>query len=133
VRIEDVPQDDENFYDGHRRAVYAAGPQGNYVQTHSKGWKVETFFTAMAIAALDDESKSMLDRVRKGELSPLALHMARRQMTPKLLAQHVGLFAFQVRRHLKPSVFARLSAGIKQRYARALAVSLHDLMRVPEA
>jgi hypothetical protein len=39
-----------------------------------------------------------------------------------LLSQTTGLWRWRVRRHLRPDVFARLSGGLRRRYARALGL-----------
>lgn len=131
MRVDDVPQDTENFYEGRRRAVYAQNADGTYAQTLSKGWAVETFFTDQAVCKIDAEYRYYLQLAQLGKVSPLAVHMAARQMSPKLLADHVGLFTFQVKRHLRPLVFANLTSKKLQRYADALNLSLSALLKLP--
>jgi hypothetical protein len=70
--------------------------------------------------------------VRAGKVSPLAYHFAVRQWPPGLAAAQVGISRFRVWWHLKPRVFANLSASMKQRYCAALAVSEAQLATVPE-
>lgn len=130
--IEQVPQDKENFYEGHKRTMYAKAKDGHYVQALSGGWEVETYFTALALEDLGDHYKEILKKVEEGRLSPLAAHMDRRQMTPKLLALHAGFFTFQVKRHLKPNVFKKLSDQKLKKYADCLNISLEELKQVPK-
>ena len=132
MQIDQVPQDEENFYDGHRRAMYAKRTDGKYVQAPSSGWKVETFFTALALEALGDEYQTILKEARCGKLSPLAVHMAAKQMTPSLLAKHAGFFTFQVKRHLRPEIFRNLSEKKLLKYATSLNLTLIELTRLPK-
>lgn len=130
--IEQVPQDKENFYEGHKRAVYAKAKDGSYVQALSGGWEVETYFTALALDDLSDQYKEVLKKFFEGKLSPLALHMEKRMMTPHLLALHAGFFTFQVKRHLKPTVFKKLSNAKLKKYADSLNITVEELKQVPK-
>jgi hypothetical protein len=58
--------------------------------------------------------------------------MEKRQMTPEILAETVGIFSFRVRRHFRPEVFCRLKPSILERYALALALTVEELKRIPE-
>jgi hypothetical protein len=131
VREEDVPQD-PSFYKGHRRVCYAVGEDQRYVVAHSAGWEVERVATEQALLELEAEVEAARKRVRAGELAPLAYHLATRQMTPRLCAKHVGMAAWRVKRHLRPAVFARLSAEVLERYARCLDLPVAELSQVPD-
>jgi hypothetical protein len=48
-----------------------------------------------------------------------------------VLAQATGLFRWQVRRHLKPSVFSRLSPRKLQRYEEAFQMTSEQLRTLP--
>jgi hypothetical protein len=133
LKIDQVPQDEENFYAGHRRAVYAKSEDGTYVQAPTKGWEVETYFTSQALEALGEEYQQVLAQAKAGKLSPLAVHMTAKMMTPKLLAEHAGFFTFQVKRHLRPEIFAKLPEKKLMRYAQCLNLSLTELTQLPEA
>ena len=131
MREEDVPQD-ESFYDGHLRACYAVDRQGRYVLARSRGWQVETIATAEALADLEERIESVRLEVLAGRLSPLAFHMAVRQLTPDLLAGGVGIYRWRVRRHMRPAVFGRLPESLIRRYAEYLDVNLDQIRRVPD-
>ena len=131
MREEDVPQD-ESFYDGHLRACYAVDRQGRYVLAKSRGWRVETLATAEAQADLRENLERARRGVLEGRLSPLAFHMAARQLTPELLAAGAGLFRWRVRRHLRPDVFDRLPDRLLRRYAECLDVSVDQIRRLPD-
>jgi len=130
VKINEVPQD-ESILEGLRRACYAQDDRGEYKVVASRGWEVERIVNTQATSALARALKEVLKEVRAGRLSPLAYHMASRQMDVPLLAANAKLCRWRVRRHLKPAVFARLSDALKARYAHALALSVADLSRTP--
>lgn len=131
MREEDVPQE-KSFYQGHRRACYAVGKDEHYVLAKSAGWEVERVATEQALLDLEEQVEEARQLARKGERSPLAYHFATRQMTPKMAAQHMELATWRVKRHLKPGVFARLSADLKARYSAVLDIPASELEQVPE-
>ena len=57
--------------------------------------------------------------------------MYERRMDLAQLAQSAGLWQWQVRRHLRPDVFARLSPRELARYADALGITAESLVRLP--
>jgi hypothetical protein len=131
MREEEVPQE-RSYYRGHRRACWAVGKDSHYVLAKSAGWEVERVATEQALLELEEAVETARQRVLAGELSPLAYHLAARQMTPRLAARHVGLSTWRVKRLLKPAAFARLGPELVERWSRALDVSLEDLRRVPD-
>jgi hypothetical protein len=131
VREHEVPQDD-SFYHGHRRACYAVDGSDRYVLARSRGWEVERIATEQALLDLEQQVEHARRRVLAGELAPLAYHLATRQMTPRLCAQHLGIGAWRVKRHLRPAVFAKLSPRMLERYAACLDRTSEELSRVPE-
>lgn len=130
MKVRDVPQD-ESILQGHQRACYAVDETGRYVIVPSKGWEVEKIVNAQAQADVRAAIEGARQRVLAGQASPLAYHMACRQMTIGLLAANSGIWSLRVRRHLRPRAFTRLGRAVLQRYADALGISVDDLMRVP--
>lgn len=130
MRVDQVPQDD-SILEGHRRACYAQDAQGRYVIATSRGWEVERVANRQALVQIDARIAQALAQVRAGTRSPLEYHMARAHLEPRSLAQHAGLWTWQVRRHLRPEVFRALPPRTLQRYAHALAIDVEALCNVP--
>lgn len=116
---------------GHRRACYAQDEQGRYVVVGSVGWEVENVVNAQANDEVRAQIAAALRRARRGETSPLAYHMARRQMDIGMLASYSGFSRLRIRWHLRPRAFARLPAALLQRYADALHIPLDELRALP--
>ena len=97
---EDVPQD-EALFGELKELCYALDRDGRYVLVESAGWEPANIANIQAWETIRAEVADVLARIRAGELSTLAYHMARRQMTPKLLAGQMGLTRLRVgwRRH----------------------------------
>jgi len=123
----DVPQEGNATYGGHLKAVYARTSDGRLGLVQSRGWEVEEIVTLQAVQAFEELAASACERVRAGQSSPLEVHMYRARMDVALLAQVSGLWRWQVRRHLRPAVFARLSKALRARYAQALGIDPEQL------
>ena len=126
----DVPQD-EGLFGDLKELCYALDKDGQYVLVESAGWEPANIANIQAWETIRAEVADVLARIRAGELSTLAYHMARHQMDPKLLAAYAGLFRWQVRRHMKPVPFRRLKTGLIRRYAAIFRISPEELLRVP--
>jgi hypothetical protein len=130
VKAEQVPQE-ESMLEDKRRACYALDANGQYVVVPSKGWEVEKIVNAQANAEVMAGIKKAQIDVLEGRASPLAYHMATRQMDVALLAANAGIWSLRVRRHLKPDIFDRLPQRLLQRYADALNLDAGQLRAVP--
>lgn len=130
MRERDVPQEGNAVLEGHRKAVYAVGADGKLKIVASRGWEVEETVTRQAVEDLERRAEDAKRRVLAGNTSPLEYHMYRARMDVALLAQTTGLWRWRVRRHFRPSVFARLSPDLRRRYADALGIDAAALQRV---
>lgn len=126
MRIDEVPQE-PSILDGHLRACYARNAEGRYEVATSKGWEVERIANQLAVAEVNTHIAQALAEVRAGRASPLAYHMARAHMDARLLAAHSGFWVWQVKRHLQPKYFQRLSDTAYRRYADALGIDAATL------
>jgi hypothetical protein len=132
VKVEDVPQEGNAVLGGYRKLMYARDASGHTVGVGSRGWEVEEIVTTRAVDALAAQTAHARDRVLAGSAAPLEYWMYARRMDVALLAQASGFWQWRVRRHLRPEVFASLSARQLARYSEALGVSAQQLQRLPE-
>jgi len=132
MRESDVPQD-EGLNRGLKEITYAVDQNGRYVVVPSLGWEPKNIANAQAWEVIAEDIRTQAHRVRAGERSPLAYHLARNLMTVGLAASYVRLPRWRVKRHLKPSVFNRLKPEILQRYADLFGLTLAELTRIPLA
>lgn len=131
MKKQEVPQHPGLF--GERKAVcYALDDEGDYVLASTAGWNPVNLANRQAWEELARELTEIHGEVRAGRLSPLAYHMARRQMDAALLARYARLSRWRVRRHLRPEIFARLDRELLARYAEVLRLSVEELRRLPE-
>lgn len=131
MRKEEVPQD-AAILDQWREITYAVDADGRYVLTPSAGWDAANLANLQAWQAIAEAIDAALQRVRAGEASPLAFHMACHQMDVALLAAYAGVASWRVRRHLKPRHYRKLSADLRSRYARVFHLPVEQLDHLPE-
>ena len=129
MRTSDVPQDQNPTLAGARKTVYALDEHGRYTTASSTGWTVEAVVTGQAVEEYHRLAGDALARVRAGRASPLEFHMHDRRLDVPTLAAAMGLWRWQVRRHLSPQGFRSLSRDVKTRYAAVLG--LDDLDGLP--
>ena len=111
--------------------LYAVDESGHYQGVKSSGWEVESFATQLAVDDLNEQTAQALAQARRGEVSPLAYHMLARRFDIASLSAASGFFQWQVKRHLRPAIFARLPAKKINRYCDTLKVSRDVLFSLP--
>ncbi|WP_152207152.1 hypothetical protein [Marinobacter changyiensis] len=131
MRDRDVPQDRARSLGGQRKRLYARDESGRYTTVLSSGWEAEEVVLGQAVDEFRRQAAEARQRVKQGLSSPLEYHMYARRMDLTVLAQASGLFRWQVRRHLKPSVFRRLPTTKLTRYQQALQLGHDELTCLP--
>jgi len=126
-----VPQDASPTYGGLRKLLYAVDDQGKYTGVPSSGWEAESFSTELAVAEINRQRDAAWQRARDGKTSALEYHMYRNRMDFDTLVMITGFWRWRVRRHFKPTVYARLSDKVLVRYADAMGVSVAELKVLP--
>jgi hypothetical protein len=124
MKLSEVPQDNIKTLQGERKALYAVDEQGRYVQTTTRGWEVEEIVLHQVINDFEDLARQAAVRVRQQDTSPIEYFMLKSWMDPLTLAQAMGLYCWQVRRHFKPGVFKKLKDETIREYARIFRVSV---------
>lgn len=131
MKKDDVPQDKSQTYGGYTRVIYATNADDNYEKVASSGWETEEFVTLMAVDDLREHTLEAYERCQKGVSSPLEYHMYNCRLDLLALSQASGFFQWQIRRHLKPSVFKRLSDKKLARYQDIFDIERDLLTCVP--
>jgi len=128
--INEVPQDSLDYKDRDKvkKLVYAVDKNGKYTGVGSVGWEAENVATKQAWDAIEEELAATEKMVREGILSPIAYFMKKRLMDLPLLAKYAGKWQWQVKRHMKPKGFNKLSQAMLQQYAAIFAISTDELI-----
>ena len=135
MKKENVPQDMSSLGKITKEVCYATDSSGKYVTELSSGWDVKINALDVAWKDVEERITKAKQQVLDGEASPLLFFMEYRLMDLGILADYTGLWKWQIKRHLKPAVFNRLSEKKIQKYADAFNVKVEDLktMTVHEA
>ena len=127
MKKEDIPQDPGALQNFTKEVSYAVDKDGKYVTELSTGWEVK--INALDVAWNDIEKKvaDARQKVLNNEASPLLYFMELKLMDIQILSDYTGFWKWQVKRHLKPHIFEKLSDQKLQRYATAFDVTVGDL------
>ncbi|HEX2965673.1 MAG TPA: hypothetical protein VHO84_07800 [Syntrophorhabdaceae bacterium] len=130
MKIKDVPQDDGIFGKWHG-VYYVTDENGEYTSSMTSGWEPTNVANETAWEYINEGLSTVLQRVKKGELSPLAYHMNKNMMDAKVLAQYMGFSRWRVKRHLSARGFEKLDDETLNRYASVLNMTVEQLKRTP--
>jgi hypothetical protein len=135
MKKENVPQDMGALGKITKEVCYATDSSGKYVTELSSGWDVKNGALDVAWKDVEERIAKAKQRVLNGEASPLLFFMEYRLMDMEILAGYSGFWQWQIKRHLKPDAFKKLSDKKLQKYADAFNVKVEDLktMTVHEA
>ena len=135
MKKEDIPQDGGALTKLTKEVVYAVDNSGNYTTELSTGWEVKA--TALDVAWQDIEQRieNARQKVLNNEASPILFFIELRLMDIGIVAAYTGFWKWTVKRHLKPSVFKKLSEQKLKKYAEAFNISVEELktMKMNEA
>ena len=124
--INDIPQDNSKIFRGQKKVIYATR-NGNYESGTTSGWDDEEFATQQAVEELKQQTEQALQAVKNGEKSPLYYLMYKYRFDEQSLAQATGFWQWQIRRHCKPEVWAKLSEKKLEKYAGVFGVDIKML------
>jgi len=123
-----VPQDQSNLTKNNvKELLYATDENGNYTTTLSTGWEPKTIALSNSIDEINERIADARQQVLDGEVSPIVYFMEVNKMDLTILASYVGFWKWRVKRHFKPSIFAKLNDKILQKYADTFEVSIEEL------
>ncbi len=127
MKISEVPQDDVKTMQGEKKALYAVDGKGCYTIATTKGWEPEAIVLNQVIGEFEEKAREAASRTKSSKTSPIEYFMYKNWMDPLTLAQAMGLYRWQVKRHFKPDVFKKLDHLTLAEYARLFRVSVDAL------
>ena len=130
MKEKDVPQD-HGITESWHYLFYTTDENGEYVPSQSAGWEPTNIANSIAWEFIHEELKNIIERIRKGELSPLAYYMTKSLMDVKMVAKYAGFSSWKVKRHLKPRVFKTLDKSILDRYATIFKITPEEMRALP--
>lgn len=127
MKKEEIPQDKSALEKYTRDMLYVKNADGKYTTALSTGWEVKKVALDNAWEDINERVKETALAVKNGEKSPVAYYMELKLMDLTLLSAYTGFWKFNIKRHMKPSVFAKLSDEKLTRYAKAFDITLQEL------
>ncbi len=127
MKKDEIPQD--NGYLGRiaKEVTYVTDDDGRYITGQSTGWKVKEEANDVAWQSFERQIHEAKEKVLQGQISPVYYWMQKRMMDVGIVAQYMGLWKWTVKRHMKPSVFKKLSEEKLKKYAGVFEISIEEL------
>lgn len=127
MKVNEVPQDDANLFEGKTRDLqYALDEDGKYTTVKSVGWEPKNIVMIQAWEYENSKISEAKRLVTEGKMSPIFFQMRRCLMDIKLLAAYTGFSRFKIRRHFKPDNFKKLSEENLDRYVYAFGLKKRE-------
>lgn len=127
MKKEEIPQDDGALNKLTKEVVYAVDSSGKYSSELSTGWDVKTKALDLAWEDIEKRIETARQKVINNEASPILYFLELRLMDLGILASYTGFWKWTIKKHMKPSVFNKLSEQKLQQYAGAFNVSVEEL------
>ncbi len=127
MKEKDLPQDGSALTKMTREVYYVKDKDGNYVKKLSNGWEVKNEALDETWEEIDRQLRDARLEVKEGRKSPIYFFMIKHLMEINILAAYVGINKFFVKRHMKPSVFKKLSDKKLTKYAEVFEITMEEL------
>lgn len=126
MKKNELPQDVSALKDFTREVCYVKNEDGKYETGLSEGWDVKSVALNNAWEEINRRTQDARDKVLKGEASPVLYYLELHLMDLPVLAGYTGFRRWQIKRHMKPAVFKKLSAKKLKIYADIFEISVED-------
>jgi len=130
MKINEIPQDPGALGKIAKEMAYAVDENGKYTTALSTGWDIKMKALDVAWEDVEKRIADAREKVLNGVASPLLYYMELKLMDIVIVAGYTGFWKWQVKRHLRPSVFNKLSGKKLDKYARLFEISREQLMHV---
>ncbi len=128
MKKEDVPQDNSSLSKSNlKEVVYATDKDGKYEAALSSGWEAKTIVLNESLDLIEEQLKETIQKIKSGQLSPIAYYMELQRMDIAILSSYVGYWQWRVKKHLKASTFNKLKEKTLLKYAEVFEISVTEL------
>ena len=127
MKINEIPQDPGALGKIAKEMAYAVDENGRYTTALSTCWEIKMKALDVAWEDVEKRIAEARGKVLREEASPLLYYMELKLMDVVIVSGYTGFWKWQVKRHLKPSVFNKLSGKKLDKYARLFEVSREQL------
>lgn len=128
MKTDQIPQDDSSLSKKDLKELcYAVDENGNYTTALSSGWEPKSVALNGSMQLIQQRVQNARQMVANGQASPIVYFMEKNKMDLSILSSYVGMWKWRVKRHFKPSVFAKLNDKILKKYAAVFDISIEEL------
>ncbi|HNP17063.1 MAG TPA: hypothetical protein PKL31_01410 [Fulvivirga sp.] len=127
MKKDSLPQDPSALKNFTREVCYVKDEDGKYEQGLSTGWNVKADALNEAWVEINRRIEEAAKQVELGKKSPVLFFMELRLMDYPTLSGYTGFWKFTIKRHMKPSVFKKLSEKKLKIYAKVFKISVDEL------
>jgi len=124
MKKEEIPQDKGALGN---EVSYVVDENGKYTTGISNGWDVKIKALDVAWGDIERKVTEARQSVLNNEASPILYFMELKIMDLPIVAAYTGFWQWQIRRHLKPSVFNTLSEKKIRKYAELFEITPDEL------
>lgn len=124
MKKEEIPQDKGALGN---EVSYVVDENGKYTTAISNGWDVKIKALDVAWSDIEKKVNEAKQKVLNNEASPILYFMEVKIMDLPIIAAYTGFWQWQIRRHLKPSVFNTLPEKKIRKYADLFEITPDEL------
>ena len=125
----EIPQDPSPLDKFTKEVLYAVNDKGEYTAQLSRGWQIKADALGISWQEAADRIAYAKQQVANGVASPILFFMELNLMELSILSDYTGFWRWTVKRHLKPSVFEKLSQAKLQKYAEVFGVTVEQFKK----
>jgi hypothetical protein len=130
MKKQEIPQDPSALDKFTKEVCYAVDESGKYITGLSRGWEIKADALGVTWQDIEQRIEDARRKVNNGEKSPIYFYMERSLMDLEIMASYTGFWQWQIKRHMKPRVFQKLSNKSLQKYADIFEVSIENLKNI---
>tara|TARA_B110000285_G_scaffold101709_1_gene115757 strand:+ start:975 stop:1373 length:399 start_codon:yes stop_codon:yes gene_type:complete len=127
MKKNELPQDKGSLENFTREVCYVKNENGKYEKGLSTGWEAKQVALDNAWEEIDRIVQKTKQEVLDGKFSPIKYYMELKIMDMPVLVGYTGFYSWQIKRHMKPSVFNKMNEKKMMIYAKTFDISIEDL------
>lgn len=129
MKKSELPQDKGHLDNFTREVCYVKNQDGKYEADLSIGWEVKNDALDHAWTDIDERIQQAKLSFLDGKTSQVEYYMERELMDIGVLSGYTGFWKWQIKRHMKPAVFKKLSDKKLAKYAEAFNITIEEFKK----
>ena len=130
MKKDEIPHDLGALGKVTKEVCYAVDDSGKYTTELSEGWEIKAKALDVAWHDVEERINQAKQKVISGEASPLLYLMELKLMDIPIVSAYTGFWKWQVKNHLKPSAFKKLSDKKLQKYAEVFETTVDNIKNI---